>query len=130
MSEFLQSVSFRSQPPWLYTAEFRASLVGALSGGLFNYSSATAPIGCEVGASSLSPAHAILPPATPIRRRGKSMSRRIGQNGSVFVKSNCKQGRCEHSKGLCPKYGRYWLDVPGQHDRQRVVVPFERSRKP
>ena len=29
----------------------------------------------------------MLTPATPTRRRGKSMSRRVGQNGNVFVKS-------------------------------------------
>ena len=50
------------------------------------------------------------------------MNRRVGQNGNVFVKSNCKTGRCDHRKGLCPKYGRYWLDVPGQHDRVRKVI--------
>jgi integrase len=65
-----------------------------------------------------------LPQATPIRRRGKSMNRRVGQNGSIFVKTNCKLGRCKHQKGLCPKYGRYWEDVLGQHERERVVIPF------
>jgi integrase len=50
------------------------------------------------------------------------MSRRVGQNGNVFVKPNCKSGRCDHQKGLCPKYGRYWKDQPGQHGRLRVVV--------
>jgi integrase len=50
------------------------------------------------------------------------MSRRVGQNGNVFVKPNCKIGRCDHQKGLCPKYGRYWKDQPGQHERLRVVV--------
>jgi integrase len=50
------------------------------------------------------------------------MSRRVGQNGSIFVKSNCKLGRCDHQKGLCPKYGRYWEDQPGQHERLRVVI--------
>ncbi len=49
------------------------------------------------------------------------MSRRVGQNGNVFVKSNCKIGRCNHRKSLCPKYGRYWKDQPGQHERLRVV---------
>jgi hypothetical protein len=64
----------------------------------------------------------ILPVATPIRRRGKSMSRRIGQNGNVFVKPKCKTGRCNHKKGLCPRYGRYWVDQPGQHERLRKVI--------
>jgi integrase len=50
------------------------------------------------------------------------MSRRVGQNGNVFVKSNCKLGRCDHRKLLCPKYGRYWKDEPGKHERLRVVV--------
>ena len=52
------------------------------------------------------------------------MSRRVGQNGNVFVKSNCKLGRCDHQRGLCPKYGRYWQDQPGKHERLRVVVPL------
>ena len=50
------------------------------------------------------------------------MSRRVGQNGNVFVKPNCKLGRCDHRKLLCPKYGRYWKDQPGKHERLRVVV--------
>src|SRR6266852_9284074 len=63
-------------------------------------------------------------PAIPIRRRGKSMSRRVGQNGEVFVKQLCKKGGGIHPKGFCPKYGRYWKDVPGQHARQRLSVSF------
>ncbi len=52
------------------------------------------------------------------------MSRRVGQNGEVFVKQRCKKGGCAHPKGFCPKYGRYWKDVPGQHERQRLSVSF------
>jgi integrase len=52
------------------------------------------------------------------------MSRRVGQNGEVFVKQLCKKGGCAHPKGFCPKYGRYWKDVPGQHERQRLSVSF------
>ncbi len=52
------------------------------------------------------------------------MSRRVGQNGNIFVKPNCKNGRCNHKKGLCPKYGRYWVDQPGQHERLRKVTSF------
>lgn len=48
------------------------------------------------------------------------MSRRVGQNGSVFVKAACKSGTCGHS--ICPKYGRVWKDVPGQAERQRVCI--------
>jgi integrase len=40
----------------------------------------------------------------------------------VFVKPECKLGRCDHKKNLCPKYGRYWKDQPGQSERLRVVV--------
>jgi integrase len=50
------------------------------------------------------------------------MSRRVGQNGSVFVKVGCKRGMCGHKKGLCPKYGRAWSDVPGQAERKRVCI--------
>ena len=77
---------------------------------------------CAGGTSPPQPVSDIVPGATPTRRRGKSMSRRVGQNGNVFVKSNCKLRRCDHPKGLCPKYGRYWKDQPGQHERLRVVV--------
>jgi len=65
-------------------------------------------------------------PAIPIRRRGKSMNRRVGQNGEVFVKQLCKKGGCTHPKGFCPKYGRYWKDVPGQHVRQRLSISLGR----
>src|SRR5258706_14562652 len=64
-------------------------------------------------------------PAIPIRRRGKSMSRRVGQNGEVFVKQLCKKGGCTHPKGFCPKYSRYWKDIPCQHARQRFSVFFD-----
>jgi integrase len=50
------------------------------------------------------------------------MNRRVGQNGNVFVKPNCKLGRCGHQRGLCPKYGRYWKDELGKHERVRKVV--------
>jgi len=50
------------------------------------------------------------------------MSRRVGQSGNVYVKPNCKLGRCNHRKSPCPKYGRYWKDQAGQHARLRVVV--------
>jgi hypothetical protein len=30
--------------------------------------------------------------------------------------------KCDHPKSLCPKFGRYWKDQPGQHKRLRVVV--------
>jgi integrase len=52
------------------------------------------------------------------------MNRRIGQNGEVFVKQICKKGGCTHPKGFCPKYGRYWKDIPGRHERQRICISF------
>ena len=76
------------------------------------------------GTSPPEPLRVTVRQATPIRRRGKSMSRRVGQNGNVYVKPNCKLGRCEHKKSLCPKYGRYWQDVSGTLERTRVVIPF------
>jgi integrase len=87
--------------------------------------SAIQPMGSsQTGPLPQKPVKDALPGATPIRRRGKCMSRRVGQNGNVFVKPNCKNGRCNHKKGLCPKYGRYWVDQPGQHERVREVISF------
>jgi len=57
------------------------------------------------------------------------MARRVGQNGNVFVKRNCKLGRCIHQKNLCPKYGRYWKDQAGQYERLRVVVSLGKVTK-
>jgi len=48
------------------------------------------------------------------------MNRRVGQNGSVFVKAACKAGKCDHH--VCPKFGRAWKDVPGQAERQRICI--------
>lgn len=54
---------------------------------------------------------AILSPATPNRKRGKSMSFRSGQSGSIV-----KKGQMWH--------GRYYIDVPGQAKRRKVSVPL------
>src|SRR6516162_3728987 len=81
---------------------------------------------CTGGTSPPLSSGMVVVEATPIRRRGKSLSRRIGQNGNVFVKSDCKLGRCEHQKSLCPKYGRFWIDQPGRHERVRVVISLGR----
>ncbi len=74
-----------------------------------------------------SPAQPNLVPATePIRRkRGKSLSRRVGQNGSVFQRSFTKMW-----DPAAQAYGRYWIDVPGCEDRKRrtVVLGFCSSR--
>jgi len=48
------------------------------------------------------------------RKRGPSLSRRVGQKGNVF----------QHSKPWSPvepAYGRFWVDVSGEH-RQRKTV--------
>src|SRR5579862_6842911 len=53
--------------------------------------------------------------ATTIRlKRGPSLSRRIGQKGSVF--QHCKPWNSEAAA-----YGRFWIDVPGMQ-RQRKTV--------
>lgn len=60
-----------------------------------------------------------IPAATePVRRkRGKSLSRRIGQNGNVFQRGNTKEW-----SPAAPSYGRYWIDVPGCEERKRRTV--------
>ena len=79
------------------------------------------------GRVAIQPGSANLLLATePIRRkRGKSLSRRIGQNGSVFQRSFTKLWDPE-----AQAYGRYWVDVPGCEDRKRrtVVLGFCSSR--
>jgi integrase len=53
--------------------------------------------------------------ATAIRRRGPSLSRRIGQKGSVF----------QHSQKWHPAgktYGRFWVDVPGRKRQRRTIT--------
>lgn len=64
--------------------------------------------------------------ATAVRRkREKSLSRRIGQNGNVFQRSFTKLW---NPAGQA--YGRYWIDIPGCEDRKRrtVVLGFCTSR--
>lgn len=59
--------------------------------------------------------HGNIAPARTIRRkRGPSLSRRIGQRGNVF--QHCKPWNPNESA-----YGRFWVDVPGEH-RQRKTV--------
>jgi hypothetical protein len=54
--------------------------------------------------------------ATAIRRkRGPSLSRRVGQVGNVF----------QHSQKWDPAgktYGRFWIDVPGSNRRRRTIA--------
>src|ERR1700693_1115177 len=53
--------------------------------------------------------------ATAIRRRGPSLSRRIGQKGSGF----------QHSQKWDPAgktYGRFWVDVPSRRRQRRTVA--------
>jgi len=61
--------------------------------------------------------------ATAIRRkRGPSLSRRIGQKGNVF----------QHNKPwnpAVPAYGRFWVDVPGE-ERQRRTISLGVCRTP
>lgn len=52
--------------------------------------------------------------ATAIRRRGPSLSRRIGQKGNVFQ-------HCNPWNPEAPAYGRFWVDVLGE-TRQRKTI--------
>ena len=52
---------------------------------------------------------------TTRRKRGQSLSRRVGQRGSVF----------QHVKpwsSTAPAYGRYYIDLPGNPKRERRTV--------
>jgi integrase len=51
------------------------------------------------------------------RKRGPSLSRRIGQRGNVFQKGLSKAAWNPE----IPAYGRFWIDAPGQ-DRKRKVI--------
>jgi integrase len=53
----------------------------------------------------------IIHPATPNRKRGKSMSFRSGQSGTVV-----RKGQMWH--------GRYYVDVPGQETRRKASIPI------
>jgi len=53
--------------------------------------------------------------ATAIRRRGPSLSRRIGQKGSVFQRSQ----KWDPSGKT---YGRFWVDVPGRRRQRRTIA--------
>ena len=69
----------------------------------------------SAGEIRLEAACASIAPATTIgRKRGPSLSRRVGQKGNVF----------QHSKQWSPvepAYGRFWVDVPGEQ-RQRKTI--------
>ena len=51
-------------------------------------------------------------PPIPARKRGKCMSRRKGQNPSVRIRFN-------ETKGVSEYFFQYWIDVPGEEERQR-----------
>src|SRR6266852_4872956 len=67
---------------------------------------------------SSAPASGIIDAATvrTVHRRGKSMSRRTGQNGTVEVRNGAWRGR-------------FLVDVPGQMERQKrsVVLGFKKD---
>src|SRR5260370_7636196 len=65
----------------------------------------------ELCGSRISAAPAIIAPATvrTVHRRGKSMSRRLGQNGRVEVRNGAWRGR-------------YLVAVPDQADRQNRPI--------
>lgn len=47
--------------------------------------------------------------------------RRKGQRGSVFQKG---QSKSDPWLPAVPAYARYWKDVPGQEEQQRVIIPL------
>jgi integrase len=60
----------------------------------------------------------VLHSAAPIRRkRGPSLSRRVGQAGSVFQHGYPKQWN-----PAAPSYGRYWVDLAASTERKRQTV--------
>ena len=63
-----------------------------------------------------SPGPGTIPGAERIRRkRGPSLTRRIGQNGNVFQKT-------ANWDPAAPAYGRYWIDIPGADRKRRTVT--------
>src|SRR5881296_3494575 len=63
-------------------------------------------------------------PPVQSRKRGKCMSRRTGQNPKVPVK--------KRANGQKVFYFQYWIDVPGQEDRERkthVIGPNSQMTK-
>jgi integrase len=49
------------------------------------------------------------------RKRGSSLSRRVGQTGNVFQ-------HCKPWNPTAPAYGRYWIDSHGSTERKRRTV--------
>jgi hypothetical protein len=102
-----------------------ASLGAVLTADSFSPASAqTAPDFSAITVESLAPPFAVRPlqtamqfpasnnkvdAATPRKRRGKSMTRRRGQDGSIET-----SGRW--------RVVRFWIDVPGQNKRQHACV--------
>ena len=61
------------------------------------------------------PGDTIVATATPTRRkRGASLSRRIGQAGCVFQ-------RTKTWSSSAPSYGKFWIDVLGGNRKQRTI---------
>jgi integrase len=98
-----------------HKAKVPASLVAAELGLPPAIGIAAVPVPSELQSQ---PAQANFPTATPVRRkRGRCMSRRIGQDGNVF-----QRGFASVWNPKAPAYGRYWIDVPGCEERKRRVV--------
>src|SRR6516225_11286865 len=93
-----------------HKAKVPASLVAAELGLPPAIGIAAVPVPSELQSQ---PAQANFPTATPVRRkRGRCMSRRIGQDGNVF-----QRGFASVWNPKAPAYGRYWIDVPGCEER-------------
>lgn len=63
----------------------------------------------------------VLPATRARRKRGPSLSRRIGQKGSVFQ-------HCNPWNPAAPAYGRFWIDTPD--GRRRKVISLGVCRTP
>jgi integrase len=57
------------------------------------------------------------------RKRGPSLSRRIGQRGNVF-----QHGHTKEWNPAAPGYGRYWIDTPERRKRQTIALGICPSR--
>jgi integrase len=80
-------------------------------------------VGSQPGPNALAPPppeHDIVSATPKRRRKGPCMSRRRGQTGYVWQKS---QTRNKTWDSAAPAYGQVWVDIPGK-ERQRKFYPL------
>jgi integrase len=116
----------RHKDPNAVAVEAVPSLGGPVTAGAQPVlASRTNPTGGHIGKSLTYGRNAeTIRTATAIgRKRGPSLSRRIGQTGNVF--------QHEHAKDwnpAAPAYGRYWIDTPERRKRRTVALGICPSR--